>query len=97
MNSDNFQEYVQLLLSYYSQGRGSLATQELIRGVTEVVPINMINVFKSEELETMLFGAKEIDVTDWKKNTFYKGAYSDEGEKHKIVKWWWAEIESLNQ
>ncbi len=34
---------------------------------------------------------------DWKANTFYKGNYADSKENHKVCKWFWQEMEKLDQ
>jgi hypothetical protein len=38
----------------------------------------------------LLNGIDEINVEDWKKNTLYKGIYT---EKHKTIKWFWKIVE----
>lgn len=42
-----------------------------------------------------MFGQREIDIEDWKENTFYKGKFSDEPDHH-TIKWFWEVVSELN-
>ena len=44
-----------------------------------------------------MFGVKQIDIEDWKQNTFYKGEYADLKEKHKVVKWFWKAVTKMSE
>lgn len=46
----------------------------------------MIQVFDAEELNFIMNGVPEINIADWKKNTIYKGDFT---EKHKVIVWFW--------
>lgn len=41
-----------------------------------------------------MYGVPFIDLTDWKANTEYKGAFH---EKHKTIKWFWEYLEEISQ
>ena len=43
----------------------------------EIVPKAFIEVFTTDEFEIVINGLKEIDITDWERNTIYKGKYSE--------------------
>ena len=38
-------------------------------------------------------GAPDLDVTDWRRSTRYKGAFEERGEEHPVVQWFWAEVD----
>lgn len=50
--------------------------------------------FNSDELELILCGQPYVDVEDWKDHTQYRGKFN---AKHKVVKWFWDRMASLNQ
>ena len=43
----------------------------------EIVPKAYIEIFTPDEFEMVVNGLKEIDITDWEKNTIYKGKYTE--------------------
>jgi E3 ubiquitin-protein ligase NEDD4 len=53
-----------------------------MQGFYKVINKEALKIFEVNELEDLLFGIQEIDVEDWKKNTFYKGEYSGKGHSH---------------
>lgn len=58
-------------------GRGvAEQTECLVKGFYEVVDSNLVKIFDAHELELVLAGTVEIDITDWRTNTEYRsGTY----------------------
>lgn len=65
-------------------------TESLVRGFYEVVDPRLVSVFDARELELVIAGTAEIDLTDWRNNTEYRGGYHDQ---HPVVSWFWQAIE----
>lgn len=65
-------------------------TESLVRGFYEVVDPRLVSVFDARELELVIAGTAEIDLTDWRQNTEYRGGYHDQ---HPVVMWFWQAIE----
>jgi E3 ubiquitin-protein ligase NEDD4 len=57
-------------------------TSALLAGFRSLIPADIISIFNIEELDFLLSGQGEIDLSDWKSNTIYKGLYS---ENHKVI------------
>ncbi len=49
--------------------------------------------FDARELELVIAGTAEIDVSDWRRNTEYRSGYYD---AHPVVAWFWQCIERLD-
>lgn len=65
-------------------------TEALVRGFYEVVDPRLVSVFDARELELVMAGTVEIDLTDWRTNTEYQAGYHDQ---HPVVHWFWQAIE----
>jgi E3 ubiquitin-protein ligase NEDD4 len=85
VTEENKAEYVQLLSEWRIFRRVETQFRVFQDGFFEVVPRDLINVFDERELELLIGGISEIDVTDWKRYTDYKG-YSD---KDQVIEWFW--------
>ncbi|KAG5191938.1 E3 ubiquitin-protein ligase NEDD4 [Tribonema minus] len=85
----NKHEYLKLMLRHRVVGRIEPQLWQLICGLFEVVPPQLIAVFDYCELEHLLCGIQEIDVDDWRRHTTYHGEYRRLGEKHPVVAWFW--------
>lgn len=58
----------------------------LLKGFDSVISNDIISIFSPEEFDFILSGQTLIDLEDWKRNTVYKGYYS---ERHWIIKTFW--------
>ncbi|MED6240146.1 E3 ubiquitin-protein ligase HW1, partial [Ameca splendens] len=55
-----------------------------------VVDSRLVSVFDARELELVIAGTVEIDLSDWRSNTEYRGGYHD---SHIVMRWFWAAVE----
>ncbi len=65
-------------------------TESLVKGFYEVIETRFVSVFDARELELVIAGTAEIDVSDWRKNTEYRSGYHD---SHPVIQWFWTAIE----
>jgi E3 ubiquitin-protein ligase NEDD4 len=65
-------------------------------GLYEVVPPDWLAVFDYQELELLLCGVPEIDVSDWIRHTEYLGEYKHLQGSHKVIRWFWLAVESMS-
>ncbi|PIO62733.1 HECT-domain protein [Teladorsagia circumcincta] len=49
--------------------------EQILKGLHEVVPSNLLRIFDANEMELLMCGLQKIDVKDWKAHTVYKGGY----------------------
>lgn len=47
-------------------------TEALVNGFYDVVDPRLVSVFDAQELELVIAGTVEIDLTDWRINTEYR-------------------------
>uniref|UniRef100_A0AAV2JXZ2 HECT-type E3 ubiquitin transferase n=1 Tax=Knipowitschia caucasica TaxID=637954 RepID=A0AAV2JXZ2_KNICA len=59
----------------------------------QVVDVRLVSVFDARELELVIAGTAEIDLSDWRNNTEYRGGYHD---NHIVIRWFWAAVERFN-
>jgi hypothetical protein len=88
-NKHNFVERVIRLITYESIKD---KISPFIKGIRSLIPIDIISIFSSEEFDFLLSGQSQIDITDWKQNTIYKGFYNEE---HPAIKNFWDILSDL--
>lgn len=78
------------------QWRATRGVQEqfnmLLRGFSEVVPLQLIKAFDEHELELLICGITEIDVDDWQRNTLYR-TYTPQ---NKQIQWFWQAVRAFD-
>jgi hypothetical protein len=97
VTNDNREEYLRLLFRHIMLDRVSEQLNEMLRGFYEVIPEGLLSVFDYQELELIINGLPNIDVNDWLVNTRYRGAYEEKKEGHKVIKWFWEMMKTLNE
>ncbi|PIK44806.1 putative E3 ubiquitin-protein ligase HECW2-like [Apostichopus japonicus] len=58
-----------------------------------VIDPRMLSVFDARELELVIAGTAEIDISDWRKNTEYRGGYHN---SHHVILWFWNAVERFD-
>lgn len=66
------QEYIDRVVRWRLERGVSEQTESLVRGFYEVVEPRLVSVFDARELELVIAGTAEIDLTDWRLNTEYR-------------------------
>ncbi|XP_043937716.1 NEDD4-like E3 ubiquitin-protein ligase WWP2 isoform X2 [Protopterus annectens] len=92
VTEENKEEYI-LLLTEWRFTRGvDEQTKAFLDGFNEVVPLEWLRYFDEKELELMLCGMQEIDLTDWQKNTIYRH-YT---KNSKQIQWFWQVVKDMD-
>lgn len=86
----NKKEYIDKMLKWRLERGVAEQTEQLVKGFYEVVDPRLVSVFDARELELVIAGTAEIDVTDWRGNTEYRSGYHDQ---HPVVNWFWIVVE----
>lgn len=89
VNNENLADFLKAFLRYRTFTRTLPQLAELLLGFFDVVPEPALTIFDANELELILCGFPEINLTDWKDNTEYKGVFEFVGIEHEVVKWFW--------
>ncbi|XP_063729996.1 E3 ubiquitin-protein ligase HECW1 isoform X2 [Eleginops maclovinus] len=89
----NKKDYIERMAKWRVERGVVQQTDALVRGFYEVVDSRLVSVFDARELELVIAGTVEIDLSDWRGNTEYRGGYHD---GHIIMRWFWAAVERFN-
>jgi E3 ubiquitin-protein ligase HUWE1 len=89
---ENRNEYVELMVAQRLSRSIQLQTDAFLRGFCELVPPSLISIFTPEELELLIAGLPDIDVSDLKAHTEYVG-YRPTDE---TIQWFWQAVESFD-
>lgn len=93
VTNENKEEYIQLLTNFRIFNRVSEQFDAFTLGLNEMVPNELLRVFDELELELLIGGISQIDVTDWKSNTDYRGGYS---KSHPTIIQFWEVIGEMD-
>ncbi|KAF1769427.1 hypothetical protein GCK72_001244 [Caenorhabditis remanei] len=93
VTEENKEQYIEAVISWRFVNRIEKQMNQILKGVQEVVPSNLLRLFDANELELLMCGLQKIDVKDWKANTIYKGGY---GPSSQVVHNFWKCILSFD-
>jgi E3 ubiquitin-protein ligase NEDD4 len=85
----NLAEYLDAQLQYRTVHRIEKQLREFLKGFYEIVPEPLLTVLDFQELELMMHGLPEIEMSDWKRHTLYTGDFSSQKVNHRVVQWFW--------
>lgn len=89
-NENNKYEYMGLRFKFLVD---TPQIQRFVKGFREIVALKFnIDIFKPEELSSLIRGPKEIDIQDWMRNTQYWAGYHANARQ---VQWFWNMVESF--
>ncbi|XP_074846919.1 E3 ubiquitin-protein ligase HACE1 isoform X2 [Carettochelys insculpta] len=94
VTQDNKAEYVQLVTELRMTRAIQPQINAFLQGFHMFIPPSLIQLFDEYELELLLSGMPEIDVSDWRKNTEYTSGYEREDP---VIQWFWEVVEELTQ
>lgn len=89
----NKMEYLNRLIKWRVERGVQAQTEALVKGFYEVVDPKHVQVFDARELELVLCGTYEIDLSDWRRNTDYRSGYH---AQHQVVVWFWQAVERFD-
>ncbi|KAG8192624.1 hypothetical protein JTE90_017189 [Oedothorax gibbosus] len=89
----NKRDYIERMLKWRLERGVAEQTESLVKGFYEVVDPRLVSVFDARELELVIAGTAEIDISDWRKNTEYRSGYHD---NHPVIVWFWLAIEKFD-
>lgn len=96
VDNDNLAEYLDLQLKYRTLDRIKVQLAEFVKGFYDIVPEPLLSVFDFQEVELLLHGLPNIDMSDWIKNTDYTGEFAN-NSSHKVVTWFWDIVKGFEQ
>ncbi|CAK4134982.1 unnamed protein product [Aphanomyces euteiches] len=87
----NKHEYVELMTRWLLFGRIQHQLHEMIQGLYEIIPPELLIPFDHKEFELILCGLTEIDVYDWKANT----VTSSNLHESLALEWFWEIVQAM--
>ncbi|XP_060609077.1 E3 ubiquitin-protein ligase HACE1 [Anolis sagrei] len=94
VTQENKAEYVQLVTELRMTRAIQPQINAFLQGFHMFIPPPLIQLFDEYELELLLSGMPEIDVSDWIKNTEYTSGYEKDDP---VIQWFWEVVEELSQ
>ncbi|XP_042336520.1 E3 ubiquitin-protein ligase HACE1 isoform X3 [Sceloporus undulatus] len=94
VTQENKAEYVQLVTELRMTRAIQPQINAFLQGFHMFIPPSLIQLFDEYELELLLSGMPEIDVSDWTKNTEYTSGYEKDDP---VIQWFWEVVEELTQ
>ncbi|CAB1313936.1 unnamed protein product, partial [Coregonus sp. 'balchen'] len=92
VTAENKEEYISLLTDWRFTRGVEEQTKAFLDGFNEVVPLEWLRYFDEKELELMLCGMQEIDLSDWQKNTIYRHYTKNSKQIH----WFWQVVKEMD-
>ncbi|XP_054626644.1 itchy E3 ubiquitin protein ligase b [Dunckerocampus dactyliophorus] len=92
VTEENKEEYIRLVAEWRLSRGVEEQTQAFFEGFNEVLPQQYLQYFDAKELEVMLCGMQEIDLSDWQRNTIYRH-YT---RSAKQIMWFWQFIKEMD-
>ncbi|XP_041654931.1 itchy E3 ubiquitin protein ligase b isoform X1 [Cheilinus undulatus] len=92
VTEENKEEYIRLVAEWRLSRGVEEQTQAFFEGFNEVLPQQYLQYFDAKELEVMLCGMQEIDLTDWQRNTIYRHY----ARSSKQIIWFWQFVKEMD-
>ena len=87
----NKHAYVELIVKHRLLGGIKQQVAALQKGFNEVVPLSFMDMYDEMELELIICGLGQINISDWVSNTEYR--HCDKSDN--VVSWFWQAVESM--
>ncbi|XP_072540904.1 itchy E3 ubiquitin protein ligase a [Salminus brasiliensis] len=92
VTEENKEEYIRLVAEWRLSRGVEEQTQAFFEGFNEVLPQQYLQYFDAKELEVMLCGMQEIDLSDWQRNTIYRHY----ARSSKQIIWFWQFVKEMD-
>ncbi|XP_060240758.1 E3 ubiquitin-protein ligase NEDD4 isoform X1 [Meriones unguiculatus] len=89
VTNKNKKEYIYLVIQWRFVNRIQKQMAAFKEGFFELIPQDLIKIFDENELELLMCGLGDVDVSDWKEHTKYKNGYS---VNHQVIQWFWKAV-----
>ena len=89
---ENKHEYVKKVVEYRLQTSVEEQMENFLIGFHEIIPKDLVAIFDEKELELLISGLPDIDVSDWQNHTTYNN-YSPLSLQ---IQWFWRAVKSFD-
>lgn len=91
----NRREYVKLFVQWHLARSAAEELKEIVLGVHDVLPAEMLAAFDFAELRLLLCGLPVLDLDDWRANTVVAGNLRRTKATH-LTRWFWSVLTSFS-
>ena len=95
VTQSNKYQYLDLLAQYRLCNRFKEQTNAFLDGLHRLVPDSLLSLFDEDELELLLCGIREYNLSDLKQNHTIVGGILSAGPSRKMLNWFWVTIENF--
>uniref|UniRef100_A0A8C5A908 E3 ubiquitin-protein ligase n=1 Tax=Gadus morhua TaxID=8049 RepID=A0A8C5A908_GADMO len=92
VTEENKEEYIRLVAEWRLSRGVEEQSQAFFEGFNEVLPQQYLQYFDAKELEVMLCGMQEIDLSDWQRNAIYRHY----ARTSKQILWFWQFVKEMD-
>uniref|UniRef100_A0A8C6V5U2 E3 ubiquitin-protein ligase n=1 Tax=Naja naja TaxID=35670 RepID=A0A8C6V5U2_NAJNA len=92
VTEENKEEYIKLVAEWRLSRGVEEQTQAFFEGFNEILSQQYLQYFDAKELEVLLCGMQEIDLTDWQRHTIYRH-YT---RTSKQIVWFWQFVKEID-
>lgn len=89
VTNKNKKEYIYLVIQWRFVNRIQKQMAAFKEGFFELIPQDLIKIFDENELELLMCGLGDVDVSDWREHTKYKNGYT---LNHQVIHWFWKAV-----
>ncbi|KAI0989732.1 hypothetical protein GJ496_004213 [Pomphorhynchus laevis] len=93
VTQENKRDFINKVMEWRLSGRIKNQMDHFMFGFNEIIPKDDIKLFDAKELELLISGIGEINVSDWRKHTLYKGEYN---VNHPVIQLFWRAVLSMD-
>eukprot|EP00037_Helgoeca_nana_P019185 m.186156 g.186156 ORF g.186156 m.186156 type:complete len:864 (-) comp24757_c0_seq1:70-2661(-) len=92
VTDENKREYVDLIVQHRLLDGIVEQSRAIKAGFDDVVPVRFMDMFDEKELELLVCGLGEVNVSDWAANTEYRHCTSADP----VTRWFWQAVEGMD-
>eukprot|EP00118_Oscarella_pearsei_P000174 m.4369 g.4369 ORF g.4369 m.4369 type:complete len:1002 (+) comp10615_c0_seq2:6-3011(+) len=93
VTNESKKEYLDLVAQFRLVDRVRSEMEAFVKGLGEIVPIDLLSIFDENELELLMCGASEYNVDELKQNSITEGSWMSSN----VLSWFWTAVSSLTQ
>eukprot|EP01054_Gregarina_sp_Poly1_P003458 Gregarina_sp_Poly_1__3457@NODE_1_length_32023_cov_193_025347_g0_i0_p1_GENE_NODE_1_length_32023_cov_193_025347_g0_i0NODE_1_length_32023_cov_193_025347_g0_i0_p1_ORF_typecomplete_len5828_score1014_55HECT/PF00632_25/2_6e107DUF913/PF06025_12/3_4e26DUF908/PF06012_12/5_3e26UBA/PF00627_31/1_9e06UBA/PF00627_31/1_3e04UBM/PF14377_6/1_4e04UBM/PF14377_6/0_86UBM/PF14377_6/21UBM/PF14377_6/1_5e05UBM/PF14377_6/3e02UBM/PF14377_6/4_6e03DUF3525/PF12039_8/0_24_NODE_1_length_32023_cov_193_025347_g0_i08217565 len=93
VTDENKHEYVKMMCDHKILHGLNQQLEAFFEGFNELMPAELLSIFDDKEIELLISGLPQIDLSDLKAHTEYRGYLPD--DQH--IKWFWEILEEMEQ
>lgn len=92
VTDENKEEYVELITDLRMTKAIAEQTKAFMLGFRELIPLDLVSILNEQELELLICGLPDVNITELKQHTEYRGYQ----QTSQVVTWFWEVVSSMD-